>query len=203
MAAIRSCPYARYVNSPLYLARRRRMGVPLLLALVALVVLAAPPSASAEQVTIIGGAGKRGTATLWQGTCKYRIFVRTGLLVVGVPTPTVTGANTRRRTRRERTFVRYRVDATDAFNDFSRLVTSSWSDYIQVRQSETGTWTGEPTTFDMDWRGNYGADIRVEWWNSKRMIGWRVYRLSAFQFFDQYNVGPFGPISSCYKYTVY
>jgi hypothetical protein len=55
----------------------------------------------------------------------------------------------------------------------------------------------------MDWRGNYGVDIRVEWWNSKRMVGWRTYRLSAFQYFDQYNVGPFGPLSSCYKYHDY
>jgi hypothetical protein len=30
-----------------------------------------------------------------------------------------------------------------------------------------------------------------------------AYRLSAFQYFDQYNVGPFGPISSCYKYHGY
>ena len=33
------------------------------------------------------------------------------------------------------------------------------------------------------------------------MIGWRAYRTRSFRFFDQYNRGPFGPISSCYKYT--
>jgi len=190
------------VDSSPYLVGRRT-SIFLLLALIALFALAAAPLASAQQVTVIGGAGKRGTATLWQASCKYRIFVRTGLLIVGVATPTVTGANTRRRTRRERTYVRYRVYATDAFNNFPTLTTSSWSDYIRVRQSETGTWTGEPTTFEMDWRGNYGVDIRVEWSNSKRMVGWQAYRLSAFQYFDQYNVGPFGPISSCYKYHDY
>lgn len=42
------------------------------------------------------------------------------------------------------------------------------------------SWPGT-TVFDMDWRGNYGA----------------------FGFFDQYDAGPFGPISSCYKYTAY
>jgi hypothetical protein len=167
-----------------------------------LLALAAAPVASAQQVTVIGGAGKRGEAALWQGTCKYRIFVRTGLLMVGIPAPTVTGANTRRRTRRERTSVRYRVEVTDAFNNFASLSTSSWSGFIRVRQSERLTWTGE-TTFEMDWRGNYGANILIEWWKSKRTIGWRVYRLSAFQYFDQYNVGPFGPLSSCYKYHDY
>jgi hypothetical protein len=101
----------------------------------------------------------------------FRIFVRTGLLVVGVPAPTVSGANTRRRTRREKTYVRYRVNATDAFNDFAILATSSWSDYIRLRQSQTGSWTGEPTTFELDWRGHYAADIRIEWRNSKRMVG--------------------------------
>lgn len=180
---------------------RRGTVVPLI-ALVALLALAAAPVALAQQVTFIGGAGKRGTASLWQGSCKYRIFVRTGLLTVGVPAPTVSGANTRRRTRRERTLVRYRVDVTDAFNNFSPL-SSSWSGFIRVRQAEKLTWTGAPTTFEMDWRGNYGADIRIEWWNPNRLIGWRTYRLSAFQYFDQYNVGPFGPISSCYKYNGY
>ena len=85
---------------------------------------------------------------------------------------------------------------------FATLATSSWSDYIRVRQSQMRSWPGT-TVFDMDWRGNYGADIRIEWSNSKRVVGWRAYRTKAFGFFDQYNAGPFGPISSCYKYTAY
>jgi hypothetical protein len=164
-----------------------------------LLVLAVAPAAWAQEV--IGAGGKQGAATTSQGTCKYRVFGPRGVLQVGVPAPAVSGANTRRGTRRERTYVRYRVDVTDAWN-FSALATSSWSDYIRVRQSQTSSWSG-PTSFDMEWRGNYGADIRIEWWNSKRRIGWRAYRTGAFGFYDQYNVGPFGPISSCYKYTAY
>jgi hypothetical protein len=163
-----------------------------------LLALAAAPPALAQDV--IGAAGKNGAATTWQGTCNYRIFGPRGVLQVGVPAPDVSGANTRRGTRRERTFVRYRVFATDAFSNFATLVASSWSGYIRVRQSETRSWSS-PTSFDMEWRGNYGADIRIEWWNSRRMIGWRAYRTTAFAFYDQYNVGPYGPLSSCYKYT--
>jgi len=177
----------------MYVGSVKRMGVAVLLA------LALPASALAQ-----GGGGvtnKRGKATIWQGKCKYGVFGPRGVLQVGVPAPRVSGANTRRRTRRERTYVRYRVYVTNAFSG-ATLATSSWSAFIRVRQSGTGTWSG-PTTFDMEWRGNYGADIRIEWWNSKRMVGWGAYRTAAFQFYDQYNVGPFGPISSCYKYTNY
>jgi hypothetical protein len=162
-----------------------------------LLALAAAPPALAQDV--IGAVGKPGAATTWQGTCKYGVFGPRGVLQVGVPAPDVSGANTRRGTRRERTYVRYRVDATDALSDFATLAASAWSGYIRVRQSETRSWSGL-TIFDMDWQGNYGADISIEWWNSKRRIGWRVYRTRAFGFYDQYNVGPYGPISSCYKY---
>ena len=165
-----------------------------------LLALAAAPPASADHV--IGTGGKRGVATTWQGTCKYRMFPSRGVLQVGVPAPDVSGANTRRGTRSERTYVRYRVYLTDAFS-FATLATSSWSGYIRVRQSQMRSWSGPPTVFDMEWRGNYGADIRIEWSNSKRTVGWRAYRTQAFAFYDQYNAGPFGPISSCYKYTAY
>ena len=169
--------------------------------LLALVITAEAPAQGAEGV-VIGEAGKRGTSTVAQGTCKYGVFGPRGVLQVGAFAPVVGGANTRRRTRRERTYVRYRVHVTDAFRDFATLAVSDWSGWIRVRQSATGSWSG-PTIFDMDWRGNYGADVRIEWWSATRMLGWRAHRLTAFGFFDQYDVGPFGPISSCYKYTAY
>ena len=166
---------------------------------VVLAVVAVPPAAHAG---VIGGAGQRGASIVGQGTCKYGVFGPRGVLQVGVAQPAVSGANTRRGTRRERTWIRYRVFVTDAFRDFATVATSSWSDFIRLRQSDGGTWSS-PTILDMDWRGNYGADVRIEWWNSKRMIGWRAHRVTEFLFYDQYDVGPFGPISSCYKYTAY
>lgn len=165
----------------------------------AVLALAAAPAASADHV--IGTAGKTGVASTGQGTCNYLMFPSRGVLRVGTPAPQVSGANTRRRTRRERTYVRYRVHFTDAFS-YSTLSVSTWSPFILVRQSQMRTWSGT-TLFDGDWRGNYGADIRIEWWNARRMVGWRAYRTKAFGFYDQYRVGPFGPISSCYKYTAY
>ncbi len=168
--------------------------------IVVLVLAALAPAAYAQ-----GGPApknKRGKATVYQARCKYGVFGPRGVLQVGTRPPLVSGANTKRRTRRERTRVRYRVSVTDAFQGFGTLVTSGWSDFIRVRQSQRRTWTGF-TSWDMEWRGNYGLDVRIEWWNSRRRVGWRDYRINAFQFFNQYNAGPFGPISSCYKYTAY
>ena len=172
--------------------------------IVALVALALAPQAWAQGApgSTLGGSGKRGRSAIGQGSCKYGVSGPVGFLRVAVAPPSVSGANTKRGTRRERTYVRYRVYVTDANRDNATLQVSGWSSSIAVRQSGWRSWAGI-TTFDMDWRGNYGADIRIEWWNSRRMIGWRAHRLSAFAFYDQYNVGPFGPLSSCYKYTNY
>ncbi len=165
---------------------------------VVLVLLAAAGAQPAFAHLVSGGAGYRGASQIGQATCKHGIFGPRGVLQVIVPPPVVTGANTRARTRSERTWVRYRVWLTDAWANFATLGTSSWSSYVRVRQSGTATWTG-PTVFDMDWRGNYGADVRIEWWNAKRRIGWRSYRLTEFGYINQYNVGPTGPIGTCYK----
>jgi hypothetical protein len=171
-----------------------------------LLALAIAPAGAAAQggggpSDVLGGAGKRGKATIWQGTCKYSFFSPQGVLQVGAPAPHVSGANTRRGTRRERTYVRFRVWVTNAFNG-ATLTSSGWSEFLRVRQSGTRTWPS-PTVFTMVWEGNYGTDIRIEWWNSKRRIGWRAYRTQSFQYWDQYNRGPFGPLSSCYKPTQY
>ena len=118
-----------------------------------LLALLVAPAAVAQDV--LGGAGKRGAATVWQGTCKYGVFGPRGVLQVGVPAPSVRGANTRRRTRRERTRVRYRVYVTDASANHATLTVSSWSAFIRVRQSSTRTWAG-PTVFDMVCRATTG-----------------------------------------------
>jgi hypothetical protein len=117
-----------------------------------------------------------------------------------VPSPAVSGANTRRRTRSELTWVRFRVSVTDTFQGYATLQTSGWSAWRRVRQSGSAGWPA-PTFFNMQWRGNDGADVEVEWWNARRMVGWSTHRLTAFGFYNQYNVGPVGPIGSCYKPT--
>lgn len=169
------------------------------LAVMAALALAAAPTALAQGGG--GGSNKRGGATVWRGYCKYGVFGPRGVLRVGTPAPTVSGANTRRGTRREVTRVRYRVFVTNAYSG-AALVTSSWSGFLRVRQSSRRTWSGS-TLFDMVWQGNYGSVVQIEWWNASRRVGWGNYRTGSFNFFDQYNRGPYGPISSCYKYTSY
>jgi hypothetical protein len=51
----------------------------------------------------------------------------------------------------------------------------------------------------MDWRGAYDTDILIEWHNATRRVGWRWERVSRFDYYDQYNTGPYGPLSYCYK----
>jgi len=169
----------------------------LLWAVMAVLFALAAPQASAYRLS---SGGKTGGSTDYRGSCKYGVFGPRGVLTVGVESPTVSGANTKRGTRREITSVRFRVEVTDAFRDHATLTSSGWSSRIRVRQNRSRTWSG--LTFQqMDWRGSYGADILVEWWNSTRRVGWRWHRNNSFNYYDHYGRGPYGPFSSCYRYN--
>jgi hypothetical protein len=162
-----------------------------------LFALAAAPQASASE---LDARGKTGSSIVGKGTCVYRVFGPNGTLTVGVASPAVSGANTTRRTRRERTYVRHRVEVTDASRNYATLTSSSWSSKILVRQNGARTWS-DPTFLRMDWRGSYGADVLIEWWTSKRRVGWRWHRLTAFDYFDHYDRGPYGPFGYCHRYN--
>lgn len=161
-----------------------------------LLALAAVPQASADELT---ARGNTGSSTVYRGSCKYGVFGPRGILTVGAESPTVSGANTKKGTRRERTYVRHRVEVVDVARDYATLQSSGWSSYIPVRQNQSRTWPGK-TYFNMDWTGAYDTDILIEWHTRTRRVGWRWERVSAFNYFDQYNTGPYGPLSYCYRY---
>ena len=165
--------------------------------LTAVAALGVAADAPAQSV-VVGEAGVRGASVVGQGTCGYRIFGPRGVLQVGIGQPAVGGANTRPRRAGERTYVRYRVFVTDAWNGYATVTSSGWSGWLTLTDGTGGTWSS-PTVFDMDWRGNYGADVRIEWWNARRMVGWRAQRVTAFGYYDQFNTGPYGPMGSCAK----
>lgn len=58
--------------------------------------------------------------------------------------------------------------------------------------------------FSAAWDGApYWIDVRVEWWTSKRQIGWEAHRIYRYLYTDEYNAGPYGPFSSCYRVQAY
>jgi hypothetical protein len=167
---------------------------------VVLFVLSFAASAEAQSY-VLTGAGARGSSYLPEGRCKYGNTGLRGILDTGVAPPVVGGANVRARRRNERTWVRYRVELVDVNAGHATLITSNWSGWLRVSERATRTWTGF-SAFAADWRGNYRLDVLIEWWTSKRRIGWRWHRLERYAFFDQYNTGPYGPISSCHHFQV-
>jgi hypothetical protein len=178
------------------MVKTKRQSVGSIGIVASVLALAAAPQASAYELTAVG---KTGWSAAEKGTCKYGVFGPRGVLKVGVSAPVVTGANTRRRTRRERTIVRYRVDVTNASANNETVWSSGWSASFYVRQSE---WLSlPPAFFDMNWQGYYGADVLIEWWTSRRKVGYRWHRLEEFLYTDNYNRGPWGPFPSCYRYV--
>jgi hypothetical protein len=170
------------------------------IAVAALLLLAAGWCAGPAQAGVIGGQGWRGASSVFDGRCKYGNTGLRGFLEIAIPPPSVTGANVRRRQRGERSLARYAVWLLDA-NTGTTLLVSNWSAWIRVREGTTGTWTGN-TAFTADWRGNYRLELRIEWWRSNRRIGWRAHSVDRYQFFDQYNTGPYGPIGTCHHFQV-
>jgi hypothetical protein len=186
----------RFVLTAVLAARARTLT---LWAIVAVLFAFAAPQASAYS---LNAKGKTGGSIDYRGSCKYGVYGPRGVLRVGVESPTVRGANYKRGTRRETSYVRFRVEVTDAYRDYATLTSSGWSSWVRVRQNGSRTWSGL-TFFNMDWRGSYGADLLVEWWNLSRTrrIGWRWHRNNSFNYYDHYGRGPYGPFSYCYRYN--
>ncbi|HZG49493.1 MAG TPA: hypothetical protein VEY90_08235 [Thermoleophilaceae bacterium] len=160
-----------------------------------LLVLAVAPQADAY---VLVSAGKTGRSSSASGTCKYGVFGPSGVLTVGVNQPWVTGANTRRWTSSEMTWVRYRVDVTAASN-YATVLESGWSGWFAVRQRQSRYLP--PSAFQMDWRGYYGADVLIEWWTRYRRVGYRWHRLESFRYIDNYNRGQWGPFPNCNRWN--
>ncbi len=149
------------------------------------------------QGDILGQGGKRGASAIPRGACKYGNNGLNGFLRTSAVPPAVSGANVRRRAG-DVTRARYRAYLVDASQGHATLEVSGWSGWLRVREGRGSTWQGE-TAFSGGWRGNYRMDVRIEWWRSGRLVGWRAYRITTYNYFDQYNRGPNGPLSSCYK----
>jgi hypothetical protein len=156
--------------------------------------LAVPALASAE---VLNGEGKRGRSSTSRGDCWYRNTGLRGFLITRTRPPTATGANLRRR-HRDRSWVHYRAELVDAAYGYRTLATTDWSPWIRVRERRRRTWSGL-ISFEADWRGSYRIDVLVEWWNRTRKVGYRWHRVTAYDYFNQYDVGPFGPFATCYR----
>jgi hypothetical protein len=169
-------------------AGTRATRVGLLAALLATVLGAAP---AADAHSVLAERGWTGASYIPdRGVCKFRVG---GVLQVGTNPPTVTGPNLRRR-RRDLTRARYAVWFMRGNGEV--LDASNWSGWIRVSDRGWSTWNGF-TAFNGDWRNNYLLDFRIEWWKRGRRKGWRAYRMETYNYWDQYNIGPYGPFSSC------
>lgn len=151
--------------------------------------------AAPAQAEVTGGAGFRGSSSVPQGTCHYRNSGLRGWLAVGVPSPAATGVNTTSSNHDEQSYVRYAVWLVNYYSGTTQQA-SSWSSWLSVRERSWRSWTSG-TSFNADWRGDYRLVLRFEWWRGTRRLGWRSHRITAYKWFNQYNVGPFGPMLWC------
>jgi hypothetical protein len=143
----------------------------------------------------IGGGGKRGPSQIYGATCKYGLAPYPGHLRLWMQPPLVAGAPR----RRGREWVRY---AAWLVNPYGQTVqVSNWSDFIRASDGVWATWSGQ-TFFEADWRGNYRIEIRIEWWNRYRRIGWQAHRITDYYYIDEWGTSWGGPFPSCMRQPV-
>ncbi len=131
------------------------------------------------------------------GTCKYGVQGPVGFLQAVIWPPNVAAPNLRRGVV-DATWARYRAVLVDA-NSGTPLWRTRWSGWLRAVDNEFRTWTGKTVLAKWDWRGNYVVRVKVEWWNSTRKLGQKWWALHRYGYLNEYNVGPFGPMTTCFK----
>lgn len=177
---------------PSRVVRGRRWRSIIVLVVACFLLVAASQSALA---LLLGQRGQRGPTVIYAATCKYGSAPFPGYLRVYTKPPRVQGI--RRRPGAE--WVRYRAWLVGPSG--STVAVSNWSGWLRARDGRWATWGGL-TSFTANWRGNYRIDLRIEWWNQRRLLGWRADRITRYYYIDEWNTRWGGPFTSCMRQPV-
>ncbi len=153
-------------------------------------------TAAPAEARVYSYGGSTGSAKTVTGYCKYDRTNVSGSLRIAENPPNVSAIN--RTTGTDYNWVRYQAFLIDA-NNANVLQRSGWSGWLRVSDASYSTWSGTTSWAGLDWRGNYTMDFRIEWWDSSQLLGWQAHRIEPYNYYDMYNVGPIGPITTCRK----
>ena len=158
-------------------------------------LLGASSAVPTAEAALLSAGGYRGLSEV-QATarCKYSSVGPQGTLATTAFTPAVVGADLRAGVE-DITWARYRTFLVDSAGNTADA--TGWSGWLRASDQRGSVWTGAPATLVGAWRGSYRLETRIEWWNSSRMLGWAAHAVARYQFFDQFNSGPYGPYSRC------
>ena len=158
-----------------------------------------PSTGNAAEQGATTAANRPGSSRVRMGTCKYDVRGPVGSLRTVVYPPSVKAPNLRAGVV-DNGWARYYAVLVNA-NTGAAIQTTGWSDWLRTSDARYRTWSGVTTFGRFDWRGNYRVMVKIEWWSQTRRLGqrWRTY--TQWGYIDQFNVGPYGPFSSCYKPT--
>jgi hypothetical protein len=176
---------------------QRIIGLLLTFAASASLVLLGAPSANASAYAHEGVIGLYSTDAV---ACKWRIHGVSSTLVMTAQPPRVWAADTASGSGNDASWVRYNAYVVDASTG-TTLGEGTYSGWVVATDQTPATWAGE-TTFVQPFNGNYYVDYRIEFWSAVALTGWVAERHGSYLYYDQYNRGPIGPLSSCAR-TVY
>lgn len=187
--------------APLGTPSASRPRRPLRAALAALAVIGALAAgalaAGPASADTYSSGGAPGTYTAYQVRCQYQNRQTSGAMVMTVTPPRVYARNYTAGAGNDSSWARYRLFVVNALTG-ATIQASGYSGWVLATDNVPATWSGT-TTFSQAWQGNYRIETRIEWSTSTTQLGWAADRTYQYQYYNMYNVGPFGPISSCVK----
>ena len=155
--------------------------------------------AAGASATPVSTTGLAGPSTVAQGSCKYVRTNLSGSLRSVTAPPSVWARNSVAGVGNDAQRVRYMAFAIEVGT--SRVLTNTgWSGTTWAWDNKAASWTGS-TTFNMDWRVNFQVGYLIQWLNSAgAVVGSTLQVVDSYQYYDGFNVGPYGPFFSCAKF---
>lgn len=174
--------------------RIARLIVVLIVSLTTLQLLA--PAASAA---VYARDGRTGKSYVYRGACSYMRTNLNGWLRTETAPPAIYARNRRSGYGNDSQLVRYRAFLVDAWTG-DTISSTNYTSWARAYDNRPANFLGN-TYFDAGWRGNYVIDYRIEWRRGDGTVaGWVAQRHNSYNAYYQ-NVGPYGPIATCYKYV--
>jgi hypothetical protein len=174
-------------DRPAFKARACRLAAGLVCAAMIVAAVAVP---KANAAGFYASGGVIGPSQVRQARCTYQDYFRT--LRLSTAAPAVYAPNQRAGGGNDWSWVRWRSFLVD--RNGNTIARNNYSEF-------EAAWDNAPASFASGQafdRVPAGSriDIRIEWWNSTRQIGWVAYRVMSYV---KYNgqVGPLGQLDSC------
>lgn len=153
--------------------------------------------ASVPASAVVASVGAAGYSAVHDASCSYKP-AWSDLELTTTP-PQIYARDITSGAGNDTQLVRYRVAITNV-SDGQVVSLSNFSATAYARDNAPARFNGN-TSLRVPWRGNYKLVIHIQWLSpdGRQVVGAAANEVDRYQYYDGYNTGPYGPMSSCTK----